>query len=74
MPSKNPRINVVMEKPLHDTVELLAKKGGVSMSFMVRDLVREALELHEDVSLAAFAEGRDKTFKTSKALKHDEVW
>jgi hypothetical protein len=74
MPVKNPRINVVFEKPLYNTIERLATKDGVSLSLKVRDLVKEALEMEEDIALAAFAEKRDKTFTKSKALKHDEVW
>ena len=74
MPTKNPRINVVLEKPLYDNIEELAARDGVSLSMMVRDLVKEALEIKEDIALADFAESREKTFRKSKALKHDEVW
>jgi hypothetical protein len=44
------------------------------MSLKVRDLVKEALEIEEDIALAAFAETREKTFKKATALKHTEVW
>ena len=74
MPAKNPRINVVLEEPLYITVERLAKRDKVSLSLKVRDLVKEALEMEEDAALSAFAEERDKTFKKTTALKHDEVW
>ena len=74
MPVKNPRINVVLEKPLYNTIERLATKEGVSLSLKVRDLVKEALEIEEDIALSAFAEKRDKTFTKSRALKHHEVW
>jgi hypothetical protein len=74
MPVKNPRINVVLEKPLYRTFEWLANKEGVSFSLKVRDLVKEALETEEDVVLSAFAEERDRTFTKSKVLKHHEVW
>jgi len=37
MPTKNPRINVVLEKPLYNSIERLAKKEGVSLSLKVRD-------------------------------------
>jgi len=74
MPAKNPRINVLLEKPLYNTVERLAAKEGVSLSLKVRDLVREALEMEEDMALGMFAEKREKTFKKAKALKHEEVW
>lgn len=74
MPTKNPRINVVLEKPLYNTVETLAERDGVSLSLKVRDLVKEALEIEEDIGLARFAETREKTFSRKKSLKHDEVW
>ena len=74
MPTKNPRINVVLEKPLFHAIQWLADKEGVSLSLKVRDLVKEALEIEEDIALSAFAEKRDRTFRKSNALKHDEVW
>jgi metal-responsive CopG/Arc/MetJ family transcriptional regulator len=74
MPAKNPRINVVLEKPLYNTIERLATKEGISLSTKVRDLIREALEIEEDVALSAFVEKREKTFTKSKSLKHEEVW
>jgi hypothetical protein len=74
MPAKNPRINVVLEKPLFNSVVHLAKRDGVSLSLKVRDLVREALEIEEDIALSLFAEKREKTFNKTKALKHSEVW
>lgn len=74
MPARNPRINVVLEKPLYDSVECLAKRDGVSLSLKVRDLVKDALEIEEDIALSQFAETREKTFDRNKALKHEEVW
>lgn len=74
MPTKNPRVNVVLEEPLYDTIKALAKRDGVSLSLKVRDLVKEALEIKEDIALSYFAESREKTFRKSKTLKHDEVW
>jgi hypothetical protein len=74
MPTKNPRINVVLEKPLYNIIEKLAERDGVSLSLKLRDLVREALEIKEDIALSIIAEKRAKTFRKSKALKHSEVW
>jgi hypothetical protein len=74
MPTKNPRINVVLEEPLYQNVKFLAKKEGVSLSTKLRDLVKEALDVQEDMLLGKFAENREKSFKDSKALKHEEVW
>ena len=74
MPVKSPRINVVLEKPLYHSVERLANRDGVSLSLKVRDLVREALEMEEDIALSSFAEKRERTFIKTKAMKHHEVW
>ena len=74
MPTKNARVNVVLEKPLYTVVSEFAKKQGVSKSMIVRDLIKEALELREDRALAEFAEMRETTFDATKALDHKEVW
>lgn len=74
MPAKNPRVNVVLEKPLYKSVEFLAKKDGVSLSLKARDLIKEALEIEEDISFSLFAEKRERTFNRATALKHSEVW
>ena len=74
MPTKNPRINVALEKPVYSLIEKIAKEKGISMSMVTRDLVREALEIHEDAVLAEFAEAREATFDSIKALTHAEVW
>lgn len=39
-----------------------------------RELIKEALEINEDILLADFAEEREKTFEKQKSLSHDEVW
>lgn len=74
MPAKNPRVNVVVETPLYLAMHELAVSQGVSMSTVARDLIREAIELREDVSLAAFADARMKTFRGKAALSHEDTW
>lgn len=74
MPTRNPRINVVLEEPLYATIERLAKRDKVSLSLKVRDLVKEALEIEEDIALSVFAEERERTLRKATALKHNEVW
>lgn len=74
MPAKSPRINVVLEKPLYQSIERLASRDGISLSLKVRDLVREALEIEEDVALAILAGSRDRTLPKEKTLSHDEAW
>ncbi|MBN1663981.1 MAG: antitoxin, RHH family protein [Deltaproteobacteria bacterium] len=74
MPTKNPRVNIVVEQPLYSIMHDLADSEGVSMSTIARDLIREAIELREDAALSAFADKRLKTFDRKKTLSHNEVW
>ena len=74
MPSKNPRINIVVEPPLYEQIETLAEQRGISMSMVTRDLIKEALEVEEDIALGNLADERDKTFSEESALSHADVW
>jgi predicted DNA-binding ribbon-helix-helix protein len=74
MPTTKPRINIILEEPLYRIVEEMAVRDGVSLSLKARDLIREALDIREDVALSSFARSREKTYRKSKALKHEEVW
>lgn len=74
MPAVNPRINVVVEKSLYEIIHNMAKESGISMATVMRDLVREAIELREDSALVAWAEDREKKLKGRRLLSHKEVW
>ena len=74
MPTRNPRINVVLDPELFDKVRILAEKQGVSLSTKVRDLLKEATEVQEDIYLADFAAKRERTAKKSKLLSHRDTW
>ena len=74
MPTKFPRLNVVLEAPTLRLVRRLARRDGVSLSTKARDLIRDALELCEDAYLAERAHERMKTFVRSQALTHEQVW
>lgn len=74
MPTKNPRINVVLENTLYEKVKVLADRDGVSLSTKVRDILREALEIMEDIQLASFGEVREASWRDTEALSHEEVW
>ncbi len=43
MPTKNPRLHVVLEPPLFRNLKGLAQKNGISISLEARELIREAL-------------------------------
>lgn len=74
MPTKQPRLNVVLERPVFRTLERMALRDKVSLSSKARDLIREALELHEDRLLSELATERDATFQRDAAHTHDQVW
>ncbi len=74
MPTKNPRVNVVLEGPLYQGLRRWAKRDGVSLSLKVRDLVKDALDSEEDRRLSRFAEERERSFDRKKAMSHDQVW
>jgi len=74
MPAKNPRVNVVLERPLYDALGRIARRDGASLSTKARDLLRDALETYEDLGLARIAEERERTLDRSSALTHDQVW
>lgn len=74
MPTSNPRVNVVLDKELYQTVKAQAKAQGISLSLKIRDLVAEALNFGEDKVWNKKASERRKTFKASDALSHDDIW
>ena len=74
MPTKNPRINLVLEKPLYETIEKLADNNDLSLSSQVKDLIIEAVETHEDFKLSKVAEKRGKYFSKKRALSHKKFW
>jgi len=74
MPAKNPRINVVLDPMLFKNVQFLAEKDGVSLSTKVRDLLKDALEVQEDIYLGAIADKREKTLDAKEILTHEDTW
>jgi hypothetical protein len=74
MPARNPRVNVVLEKPVYDIVGRIAREEGTSLSTVVRDLVKEAVEIREEIGLTHLATDRERTLPRRRALSHKEVW
>ena len=73
MPAKNPRVNVVLERPMYDALGRLARREGASLSTKARDLLRDALETHENVVLVQIAAERERGVDRTKTLTHDAV-
>ena len=47
MPTKNPRIHVVLEQPLFQKLKNLSAKDGLSMSLEAREIIRAAFNSPE---------------------------
>lgn len=74
MPTKAPRLNVVLEPPIYFTIVKLAKKEGVSLSLKARDLIKNALEFYEDAYWSKKAEAKERALRFKKPLSHKKVW
>ena len=66
MPTKMPRLNVVMDSELYESISKISKAKKISMSMVAKDLIADALEIHEDVFLAKAADQRVRTLKGRK--------
>jgi len=73
MGTKNPRIHAVLEPRLFAVVKGLAREHGSSLSQEAHDLIREAVELHEDRALDDLAENRRRSWNPKTALTAAEV-
>lgn len=72
MPTKNPRLNVVLDPELYNLVERLSKQDDKSMSVVAKELIEDALERHEDLILSEMAMNRES--KSKKTISHDKAW
>jgi predicted DNA-binding protein len=72
MPTKNPRLNVVLGSDLYAMVEYLAKLEDKSLSVVAKELIEDSLERHEDLLLSKMAMKRESTSK--KKISHDKAW
>ncbi|MFH1799780.1 MAG: antitoxin, RHH family protein [Candidatus Omnitrophota bacterium] len=74
MATKQPRLNVVLEPSIYETLYKMSKREGLSMSLVARDLLREALTIHEDAFWAKAAAEREKSLSKTKPVRHRDVW
>ena len=70
----NQKTLVVLEPPIREIVEKIARVNGLSVSGVCRDLIREALEIYEDRYWETLAAEREKGFNWGKGLSHKKVW
>ena len=71
MPTKNPRLNVVIDKNTEELLSLLSKKRDMSKSALAKELIEKAIELEEDFYLIEIAENRKKTLKNNLISEKD---
>ena len=74
MATKMPRLNVVMEPYIYSAIVRLSRKEKLSLSLVARDLLREALTIHEDAFWAKEAKRRESSFRKSKGISHKDAW
>ena len=72
MPTKNPRLNVVLTKVVLQMLTDIAKSEDKSLSVVAQELIVEALERHEDMLLSSLAMKRERTSK--RTVSHDKAW
>ncbi len=74
MPAKNPRLNVVLDKEIFEALDEISREKGISRSLLARDLIKEALEIYEDIYWDKAAKKRDESLSLDFSLSHEEVW
>lgn len=76
MPTHNPRVNVTFNESDAEMMQLICKKKKISMSSLIRGVVKEWLEEYEDLLLARQAEEAYKKWEKGgkKTISHEELW
>lgn len=71
MPTAKKRVNLTIEDELYDEFEALKRmRKEASISSVILDLAKEALEINEDLYYAKIAKAR----LSEKKFSHAEVW
>lgn len=73
MPTTKQRINITVDKETDWALKQLAKIDKIPVATKVSQMLREALELQEDLILAEIADKRSK-MKGVKYIDHDTFW
>ena len=72
MTTDNPRIQVMLDAETNGLLTNLAAQQDRSISATAAELIREALELHEDILLSKHADNRFAA--TKKWIGHEDAW
>jgi hypothetical protein len=73
VPAKNPRISTVVDRGLLRWLKDRADREGISISLVVRDILRRVRDEDEERYWAAAGEERLETFSLDEAVSHDDV-
>ncbi len=74
MPAKNPRISAVVDLGLLKWLRSIAKREGISVSLIVRDILMRVRDEEEERYWAAAGEERIESFSRDEAVQHEDVW
>ena len=73
MSKKNPRLCVVLDEELYERIKLLAKIKNISVSSLVCELIREALDLEEDLLLSKYLKEREEKNEKDRKSKKESL-
>ena len=74
MPTDKPRVQVTLDEESNGLLAMLAMKHNKSVSATAADLIREALEMHEDLYLSTITNKRIVENTDNKTIAHDDAW
>ena len=72
MATDNPRIQVMLDVETNSLLVNLAAQQRRSVSSAAAELIREALELHEDILLSRH--GDDRFTAAKEWVRHEDAW
>ena len=72
MSTKHPRLQITLDEQTNKLLILLAEKKSQSLSLTAAELIKQSLELQEDLYLSNIAGIRDQD--GTQWLDHDDAW
>ena len=72
MATKNPRINVTLDKDLIADLRQIAGQKDKSVSALVQEFILDALDREEDRALSSLSDARDH--ENAKRVSHEDAW
>ncbi len=74
MSTVNPRMNITFLPDTAALLKYLAKREKKSVAGLTKELVLDALERREDISLSLLADRREREQKGKKTYTHAQAW